>query len=72
VALGAAAGAAGLAGLVRAIDVVGARPNEAPGIRYPWSVERIVAAPEAPERTPLSWWRRALQAVRSSFRRSIG
>ncbi len=72
VALGAAAGAAGLAGLVRAIDVVGARPTEAPGIRYPWSVERIVSAPEAPERTPLSWWRRALQAVRSSFRRSIG
>ena len=72
VALGAATGAAGLAGLVRAIDVAGARPAETPGVRHPWSVERIVSAPEAPERTPLSWWRRALQAVRSSFRRSIG
>ncbi len=71
VALGAALGAAGLAGNVRAVDVVSVPKHAAPTIRHPWSVERVVDAPDTPERTPLSWWRRAAQAVRSGVRRSL-
>jgi hypothetical protein len=71
VALGAALGAAGLAGHVRAVDVLTPTRAEAPSIRHPWSVERVVDPPDAPERTPLSWWRRLLQTVRSWFRRSL-
>lgn len=71
VALGAALGAAGLAGHVRAVDVLVPTKTETVSIRHPWSVERVVDAPDVPERTPLSWWRRIAQTVRAWFRRSM-
>jgi hypothetical protein len=59
VALGAAAGAAGLAGRLRPVDVLsptGASP--APDIRRPWAIERVVDLPPRARLQRLPWWRR--------------
>jgi hypothetical protein len=60
VALGAAAGAAGLAGRLRPVDVLsptGAAPRAA-DTRRPWAIERIVDLPPRVRASRRPWWRR--------------
>jgi hypothetical protein len=59
VALGAAAGAAGLAGRLRPVDVLA--PTGSPSaadIRRPWAVERVVELPPRVRARRRPWWRR--------------
>ena len=59
VALGAAAGAAGLAGRLRPVDVLS--PTGAPraaDTRRPWAIERIVELPPRVRARRRPWWRR--------------
>ncbi|HWM22718.1 MAG TPA: hypothetical protein VNO51_23695 [Ilumatobacteraceae bacterium] len=59
VALGAAAGAAGLAGRLRPVDVLSATgAAAAPDIRRPWAIERVVELPPRARLPRLPWWRR--------------
>jgi hypothetical protein len=60
VALGAAAGAAGLAGRLRPVDVLsptGAAPRAA-DTRRPWAIERIIDLPPRVRASRRPWWRR--------------
>ncbi len=59
VALGAAAGAAGLAGRLRPVDVLS--PTGAPraaDTRRPWAIERIIELPPRVRASRRPWWRR--------------
>lgn len=69
VALGAAVGAAGLAGRLRSVDVLtSVRP--APDLMpRPWAVERVVDTPLVVARPRPPWWVRTSKLVRSWFRR---
>jgi hypothetical protein len=69
VALGAAAGAAGLAGRLRPVDVLA--PAAAPDIRRPWAIERVVELPPRP-RHRVPWWRRLRSPLRQSRSRKRG
>lgn len=59
VALGAAAGAAGLTGRLRPVDVL-APPGGAQAleVRRPWAIERVVDLPPRTRVSRLPWWRR--------------
>lgn len=59
VALGAAAGAAGLTGRLRPVDVL-APPGGAQAleVRRPWAIERVVELPPRARVRRLPWWRR--------------
>ncbi|MGB0113740.1 MAG: hypothetical protein WBP59_11015 [Ilumatobacteraceae bacterium] len=71
VALGAGIGAAGLAGRLRAVDVLtSVRQTTAEVLPRPWAVERLADAPLEIERERPSFWSRTGKLVRSWFRRS--
>ncbi len=69
VALGAAAGAAGLAGRLREVDVLtSVRPAGNESLPRPWAVERLSDAPLVIERDRPGWRSRTGKLVRSWFR----
>lgn len=70
VALGAAIGAAGLAGRLRAVDVLTSVRQTADVLPRPWVIERLADAPLEIERKRPSWWSRSLSLVKSWIRRS--
>lgn len=61
VALGAALGAAGLAGRLRPVDMVASA--NAPIVDRPWAIERVSALPPRSEPTPIGPFRRALSRM---------
>ncbi len=70
VALGAAAGAAGLAGRLRPVDVLS--PTGAPpvaDVRRPWAIERVVDLPPRARIQRLPWWRRRGPLAQSRSRK---
>lgn len=70
VALGAAAGAAGLAGRLRPVDVLA--PTGAPrtaDTRRPWAIERIVELPPRVRARRQPWWRRFRPLAQSRSRK---
>ena len=62
VALGAAVGAAGLAGRVRSVEVLAAVGTTGERDQRPWVVERLPDEP--PPEPPRPWWRRLLDRLR--------
>lgn len=70
VALGAAVGAAGLAGGLRAVDVLTSVRQVPEASPRPWAVERLSDAPPPVQRRRPPWWSRAIMLVRSWFRRA--
>lgn len=68
VALGAAVGAAGLAGRLRAVDVLTAVHQPSDVLPRPWAIERVADAPLPVVRERPSWWSRTSKLVRSWFR----
>jgi hypothetical protein len=70
VALGAAAGAAGLAGRLRPVDVLA--PTGAPrtaDTRRPWAIERIIELPPRVRARRQPWWRRFRPLAQSRSRK---
>ncbi len=68
VALGAALGAAGLAGRLRDVDVLtSVRPSGTELLPRPWAVERLPDAPLEIERDRPGWWSRTGKLVRGQF-----
>ena len=63
VALGAAVGAAGLAGRIRPVDVTATRVNTA-GIPRPWAVERVTDVSSEIEAPKVPWWHPLWRLVR--------
>lgn len=68
VALGAAVGAAGLAGRLRAVDVLTSVRQTVESLPRPWAIERLADAPLEIARDRPSWWSRSRKLVRSWFR----
>jgi hypothetical protein len=68
VALGAAMGAAGLAGRLRAVDVLTAVRPATESLPRPWAIERVTDVPLAIERQRPNWFARTGKLVRSWFR----
>lgn len=71
VALGAAVGAAGLAGRLRAVDVLTSVRQIPDVLPRPWAIERVADAPLQVERRRPSWWSRTGKLVRSWFGRPL-
>lgn len=70
VALGAAVGAAGLAGRLREVDVLtSVRPSGNEMLPRPWALERLTDAPLEIERERPNWFARTGKLVRSWIRR---
>jgi hypothetical protein len=69
VALGAAVGAAGLAGRLRAVDVLTSVRPMVESLPRPWAIERLADAPLEIARDRPSWWSRTRKLVKSWFRR---
>jgi hypothetical protein len=68
VALGAALGAAGLAGRLREVDVLSSvRPQGTDLLPRPWAVERLHDAPLEIERQRPGWWSRTAKLVRGRY-----
>lgn len=70
VALGAAIGAAGLAGRLRAVDVLTSVRQTVESLPRPWAIERVADAPLEVARDRPSWWSRTTKLVKSWFRRA--
>lgn len=68
VALGAAVGAAGLAGTVRAVDVLSAVKAPTATLPRPWAIERVPDVPLEVKRDRPAWTTRTAKLVRSWFR----
>ncbi len=64
VALGAAVGAAGLGGRVRAVEPLAPVAAGVVGERMPWVVERLVDVEAAGEPSRRRWWRRLVDMIR--------
>jgi hypothetical protein len=65
VALGAAIGAAGLAGRLRPVDVTAIRVDAA-AVERPWAVERVTDVSAEVERSTVPWWHRSWRRVARS------
>jgi hypothetical protein len=68
VALGAAAGAAGLAGRLRPVDVVAPTHQLPDVLPRPWAIERVVAEPATSERTTPTTFQQLRARLRSFVR----
>lgn len=70
VALGAAAGAAGLAGRLRPVDVLAPTgAQRPPDTRRPWAIERVIELPPRVRATRRPWWRRIGPLAQSGSRK---
>jgi hypothetical protein len=70
VALGAAAGAAGLAGRLRPVDVLAPTTSAPPSMRRPWAIEQVVELPPPVRARRRPWWRRGSGLVTGGRRPS--
>jgi hypothetical protein len=69
VALGAAVGAAGLAGRLRPVDVLAPTYNAPATVRRPWAIERVTDLPPTVRSRSRPWWRRRLAEMTGDRRR---
>lgn len=74
VALGAAVGAAGLAGRLRPVDVLSSTHQVSESEERPWAIERLADAPPHAERSTRRWrrWRRRLHGAWRRAMRRLG